>query len=51
MGKVLGTSRISTYNKVTLIKEVISKLKVKEGDLIMFVEENGRIYIRSAEID
>jgi len=51
MGKVLGTSKISTYNKITLIKEVTSKLGVKEGDLIMFVEENDRIYIRRAEID
>jgi len=50
MGKVLGTSKISTYNKVTLIKEVTSKLRLKEGDLIMFVEEDGKIYIRSAEI-
>lgn len=51
MGKVLGTSKVSTYNKITLVKEVVSKLGVKEGDLVMFVEEDGKIYIKKAEIE
>lgn len=51
MGKVLGTSKVSKNNKITLVKEVTSILDVKEGDLVMFVEENGRIYIRSSEIE
>ncbi len=51
MGKVLGTSKISSNNKITLVKEVTSKLDIMEGDLVMFVEEeDGRIYIRTSEI-
>ncbi len=51
MGKVLGISKISKNNKITLVKEVTSKLGIKEGDLLMFVEEeDGRIYIRTSEI-
>lgn len=51
MGKVLGTSKVSSNNKITLVKEVTSKLNIEEGDLVIFVEENGRIYIRSSEIE
>jgi len=50
MGKILGTSKVSTYNKITLIKEVVSRLGVKEGDLIVFVEENDKIYIQKSEL-
>ncbi|MFO7967476.1 MAG: AbrB/MazE/SpoVT family DNA-binding domain-containing protein [Archaeoglobaceae archaeon] len=51
MSKVLGTTKISKNNKITLVKEVTSRLNIKEGDLVMFVEEeNGRIYIRTSEI-
>ena len=50
MKKVLGTSKVSTYNKITLIKEVASKLGVKEGDLIAFIEDGDKIYIKKAEI-
>lgn len=51
MGKVVGTSKISKNNKITLVKEVTSTLNVEEGDLVIFVKENGRIYIRSSEIE
>jgi|Deesub1362A_J573_1020465.scaffolds.fasta_scaffold05298_5 AbrB family looped-hinge helix DNA binding protein len=49
--KILGTSKVSTFNKITLIKEVAQKLGIKEGDLIAFIEEDGKIYIKKAEIE
>ena len=46
--KLLGTSKVSTNNKITLTKEVAEKLEVKEGDKIAFYEENGKIIIEKA---
>lgn len=45
--KVLGTSQVSTGNKITLVARVVKKLDAKYGDLIIFEEdEKGRIYIK-----
>jgi len=34
--KLLGTSKISTDNKITIIKEVAELLKLKQGNLVVF---------------
>ncbi|NVM56283.1 MAG: AbrB/MazE/SpoVT family DNA-binding domain-containing protein [Candidatus Helarchaeota archaeon] len=42
--KLLGSSRISTANQITLPKEVRDKLKVESGDVIGFyLEPDGKI--------
>jgi len=46
--RLLGTSKVSTNNKITLIKEVAEKLGIKEGDKVAFYEENGKIIIEKA---
>jgi len=46
--KLLGTTKLSTDNKMTLIEQVATKLKAKKGDLMAFYEEDGRIYIEKA---
>ena len=46
--KLLGTSKISTDNKMTLIDSVAKKTNISKGDLIAFYEEEGRIYIEKA---
>ncbi len=43
--KLLGSTKVSTSNKVTLIKNVSEILGITKGDLIAFYEENGRVYI------
>lgn len=47
MEKVLGTSKVGPKYRVTLVKPVQTKLKVKIGDLIVFVEdEKGNIVLK-----
>ncbi|WP_290597105.1 AbrB/MazE/SpoVT family DNA-binding domain-containing protein [Archaeoglobus sp. JdFR-39] len=49
--KLLGTSTVSKGYKTTIIKAVIEKLNLKEGDLIAYFEdENGKVVITKAEI-
>lgn len=46
--KILGTSKISTGRKISLLKHIAEKLKAKEGDDVVFYEDNGRIFIEKA---
>jgi bifunctional DNA-binding transcriptional regulator/antitoxin component of YhaV-PrlF toxin-antitoxin module len=47
--KLIGTSKTSTDNKITIIKEVAQKLKIEQGDIIAFYEgEEGNIIIKKA---
>jgi hypothetical protein len=43
--KLLGSTKVSTSNKITLIKSVVEILEIAKGDLIAFYEENGNVYI------
>lgn len=48
MKKLLGTTKLSTDNKMTLIEPAAEKMKTERGDLIAFYEENGKIVIEKA---
>lgn len=43
--QVLGTSSITRKYQVTVPKKARDKFKLDEGDLVMFIEENGRLYL------
>ncbi len=45
MGKVLGSSKITVRYQVTIPEEVRNKIKVKEGDTLVFVEDGKKVYI------
>ena len=45
MGKALGSSKVTVRYQVTVPEEVRKKMKVKDGDTIVFVEDGKRIYI------
>lgn len=45
MSKLLGSTKVSTDNKITIVKDAAEILKIKKGDIIAFYEDNGRIYI------
>ena len=45
MGKVVGSSKVTVRFQVTVPEEVRKKLKVKEGDTLVFVEENKKVYV------
>ncbi len=48
--KILGTSNLSgTHSlKATIIRDVVAKLNLKTGDKIVYIEEDGRIFIEKA---
>lgn len=44
---LLGTSKISTDNKITIIKDAAKKLKIEQGDLIGFYNDDvGNVVIK-----
>lgn len=43
--EILGLSSITYKYQVTIPKKVRDRLKLKEGDTITFIEENGRVYV------
>jgi len=45
MRKPLGTSKVAIGRKISLIKAVADKLGADEGDLIVFYEDDDRVYI------
>jgi AbrB family looped-hinge helix DNA binding protein len=46
--RILGTAKISTKAQVTIPVEVRKKFKLDIGDLIVFLEEDGKIVLRKA---
>jgi AbrB family looped-hinge helix DNA binding protein len=46
--EILGMSTITYKFQVTVPKKVREAHNLKEGDTIMFVEENDRIYIKKS---
>lgn len=45
MAKILGSSKLTVRYQITIPENVRESLKIKEGDTIGFLEENGRIYL------
>ena len=43
--KLLGSTKVSTDNKILFLKDMAELLKVKKGDVVTFYEENGKVYI------
>ena len=42
-------ANLTSRCQLTLPREIRQKLGVKEGDKVVFIEENGRIFIENAE--
>lgn len=45
MAKILGASKVTVRYQVTIPEEVRKLLKIKEGQTLVFAEENGKIYL------
>lgn len=43
--EILGMSTVSYKFQTTIPKKVREKYKLKEGDMITFIEENNKIYL------
>jgi len=49
--KVLGTSKVGPKYRITLVNPVQKRLKVKIGDLIVFIEdEKGNILLKVSRL-
>lgn len=42
-------AKLTSRCQLTLPREIRQKLGVKEGDKVVFIEENGRVFIENAE--
>ncbi len=43
MAKILGASKVTVRYQVTIPEEVRKMLKIKEGQTLVFTEENGKV--------
>lgn len=46
MAVVVHTSKLLQNSKFLVSKLLREKLNIRDGDMVEFVEENGRIYLR-----
>ena len=46
--EILGMTKVTYKYQITIPKKVREKHKFKEGDTIIFVEEDDRIYLKSS---
>jgi hypothetical protein len=44
--KLLGSTKISIDNKVTIVKNAAEILGINKGGILSFYEENGKVYIQ-----
>ena len=42
-------AKLTTKGQITIPAEIRKRLNVQAGDKVVFLEENGRIYIENAE--
>lgn len=43
---ILGSSKIGTRGQLTIPKKAREKFNLKAGDIVIFVEENGKLIIK-----
>ena len=43
-------AKLTTKGQITIPAEIRKRLNVQAGDKVVFLEENGRIFIENAEI-
>jgi AbrB family looped-hinge helix DNA binding protein len=44
--KIIQISKVTSNRQITIPVEVMKKLKVKEGDKVIWIEKNGDVVIR-----
>ena len=47
--EILGMSKITYKYQVTIPKKVRERFQFKEENTILFVEENGKLYIKTSD--
>ena len=49
MPRVLGTAKILKKGLITIPKQVREQFNLQEGDIILFISEDGKLIIKKAE--
>lgn len=47
--EILGMSKITYKYQITIPKKVRERCRFEEGDVILFVEEENRLYIKTSD--
>ncbi len=47
---IIQVSKITSNRQVTIPKEVMKRLKLKQGDKIVWIEQNNNIIIKKGKI-
>lgn len=47
MARLLGSSKLTARYQITLPEEARKLLKVKDGDMVAVVEENGKVVLKA----
>jgi AbrB family looped-hinge helix DNA binding protein len=47
MAKILGASKVTVRYQISIPEEVRKMLKIKEGQTVVFIEENDKVVLRS----
>jgi AbrB family looped-hinge helix DNA binding protein len=47
MAKILGASKVTVRFQVTIPEEVRKLLKIKEGQTLVFADDNGKVVLRT----
>jgi AbrB family looped-hinge helix DNA binding protein len=47
MGQIVGASKITARYQVTIPEKVREHMKIEEGQTLVFVEEDGKIILKS----
>ncbi len=43
--KLLGTTKVSKFHRITLVENVVKEMGVEQGNMIAFYREDGKIVI------
>jgi len=49
-GKVLGSAKIMTKGQVTIPKAVRERFNLNVGDVVLFIEEDGKLLLKKGEL-
>jgi len=47
MSRLLGSSKVTTRYQITIPDEARKMLKIKDGQVVAFVEENGKVVLKT----